>query len=245
MDRLLTLAFVAEHDGQNIEKINHEDKFVLKSADHFILIKKEENGIVLSTETYDKDHVLIRKYYPNGNLIINGQSLNGKKHGDFYECYPSGKINSTYSFLDGKLHGVETHYNEDGTKISESSYVHGIQEYKKEFKEGLLKFYCIFENGVCVKIQDFSPGLVLLTESQISNGKIHGEVREYYENRVCKRIMFYHHGIIHGKEVCYDLRGKIHRTGSYFMGKKHGQFNFYNTLGNITHTEIYNEDVKI
>lgn len=245
MDRLLTLAFVSEHDGQYIETINNQGKSIIKSGDHMMLIKKEEDGIVLTTEAYDKETVFIRKYYPNGTPLIHGQAINGKKHGSFCEYYPSGKLAATYSFLHGNLHGTETAYEETGNIIYEICYSHGICQWKKEYKDRSLKYCCFYEDGDCIKIQEYSPSGKLLTESQIKDGKLHGEAKEYHENGFCKRLTFHHMGVLHGSETCYGMTGKIHRTGTYYMGKKHGEFKYYNSFGNVTHIEVYNHDVKI
>jgi antitoxin component YwqK of YwqJK toxin-antitoxin module len=137
-------------------------------------------------------------------------------------------------------------YNEDGSKITETPYHNGIIHGDKYvYNNDVLQFVYIFSEGKCNKVQEYGPGPKLVSESQINNGKLHGEGREYHENGICKHLFYHDNGILHGKDIYYDTRGKIHCVGNLLQGRKHGIYQYYNSLGALTHTEKYNNGVKI
>ena len=248
MDRFLMLNFAAIHDGEEIQTCVKDDKFIMVAPGHKFLIKRELDGSVLSTESIENDlrKIKITKYYPDGTLFSRGFAVNNKREGFYEEYFPSGNLAITCTFENGNLHGVETKFEETGNKLTEITYVHGvIHGYKKIYENNSLRFVCTFVNGENIKIQEYAPGPRLISESEIKNEKLHGEARIYHENGICKRLVFNYQGFFHGREICYDLRGKIHSTGNYYMGKKHGEFKYYNTLGNLTHIETYDNNVKI
>ena len=66
MDRFLMLNFVARYEGEQIQTCQRDDKFIMIVPGHMFLIKKENDGSVLTTESYkNSNKINITKYYKN------------------------------------------------------------------------------------------------------------------------------------------------------------------------------------
>jgi antitoxin component YwqK of YwqJK toxin-antitoxin module len=247
MDRLLILSFVASHEGEEIKTISKDTMFVMETESEAMLIKKEvDNSVICSTRTKNNPKVINYVYYPSGVLQMKCEVLGKSKDGYHVEYYPSGNIYIECTYKDNQLHGLETKYKEDTKKYMETNYQNGVIEGKQTiYDDGNLKFINIINNGNLILTQEFYLDGKLKAESQVLNLKLHGEAREYHENQVCKRHIFLKDGLLHGKETCYDLQGKVHSFGNYLNGKKQGKFYFLNTHGKITHVENYLNDVRV
>jgi antitoxin component YwqK of YwqJK toxin-antitoxin module len=247
MDRLITLSFVASNEGKEIKTTSRDNLFVMETDTECMLIKKNPDGTVItSSQTKNEEKILNHVYYPSGVLQIKSEIVGKCKHGYHLEYYPSGVLYIDCNFYNNQLHGVEKKYHEDGKKNTETKYVFGVSEGKQYiYSDEILRFINTHSNGQLILTQEYCSDGKLKVESQVLNSKLHGEAREYHENGVCKRFMFMKEGLLHGKETCYDLRGKVHSYGNYLNGQKQGNFYFLNTLGKITHVEKYLNGVRV
>ncbi len=248
MDRFLILSFVASHEGDEIRTLSKDSStFIMETNTESMLVKKEDNGSVISSlRTKENPTVINHVYYPNGILQLKCEILGKNKHGYHLEYYPSGNLYIDCRFHENKLHGLETKYHENGQKNIETNYQHGIIDGTQYvYSEGIVKIVNTLVQGILVLTQECFPNGTVKIESQVLNSKLHGEAREYHENGICKRVMFLKEGFPHGKESRFDSRGKIHSYGKYVNGQKDGDFCFVNTLGKITHIEKYVNGVRV
>ena len=63
-----------------------------------------------------------RKFFPNGNLSIEGEFKNGVRWGTFYEYHENGKLIRKISYENGMRHGTVEVYNEHGIPIQQAFY---------------------------------------------------------------------------------------------------------------------------
>jgi antitoxin component YwqK of YwqJK toxin-antitoxin module len=246
MDRFLILYFTALHSEERIETETIENKFVMKTRNHSMLLTKDAENFLTCSENFDDAKVFCKKFYPNGKLYISLVFLSGRKNGPYEEYFENGNIHIQCSFYDDLLDGLETKYNELGNKVSETMYVEGlVHGTKKVYENGVLRFIYNCKNGKSFNVQEYLDGSILKAESEMYNKKLHGKFQEYHPNGKCKRLIYAVEGLFQGDDIHYDLNGKIHCVGTMVNSKKHGKYNYYNTLGDLTHFELYENGVKL
>ena len=64
----------------------------------------------------------------------------------------------------------------------------------------------------------FYPGGNLQSLSFFKNGKLEGEVIQYYETGQVKEMMSYKNGKAHGKNIRYDKNGQLQLEATYKDG---------------------------
>jgi len=163
------------------------------------------------------------KYYLNGNILYEGDFINGKfegkgkyiydngyyfigeykngiRNGKGIKYYPNGKILYECEFIDGKAEGNGKFIYEDG-----SSY---IGQYKNNFRNGKGIFY--YPNG---KIN---------YEGDWSNGRKDGFGKFIYEDDKYYYIGQWKNDLMHGKGILFYENGKICYKGEYINGRPNG-----------------------
>src|SRR5436190_11636401 len=63
-----------------------------------------------------------KRYYENGNLMIDGNFDDGNKSGLFTEFHENGKISRKISYVNGLRHGAVQVFNEDGESLQKAYY---------------------------------------------------------------------------------------------------------------------------
>ena len=199
----------------NIKLINYKilsGKYIIKKSNELWEIYDAFDEALIFEGNYL--HGKGKEYYDNGNLLSEGEYLNGKVNGNFKEYYPDGKLLSEGEYINDKRWNVKI-YNKDGNITCEIKNGKGIY---KEFNN--------------------KNNHDLLFESEILNGEINGKGKEYYCKDCLKYEGYYLNGKWHGKGKEYYLNGQIKFEGEYFNG---GKWNVkeYDINGNVIY-EIKN-----
>ena len=154
-----------------------------------------------------------KEYDEDCNLIFEGEYLNGKRNGKGKEYINYGiisKINFEGEYLNGKRNGKGKEYDDDGKLEFEGEYLDGNRLIRKEYEKDGKNFKEI-------------------------NNKKESYNNIYNENNTLKFENNYINGLIQGKGIEYNIKGKIKFEGEYLFGKKWNgkdNDNFYNIFAN-------------
>ncbi len=128
------------------------------------------------------------------------------------DFYPSGKLQSECYFLEEQLHGPSVFYSEEGSILSRSWFLFGVQQGKVWQYYLSKKLYSLqrFKDGLREGVQEY-----------------------YYEDSTLRTRMHYAKGELHGEVLLYFPNGKIKRHLSYLLGKKQEGEKIYNEAGDL------------
>jgi antitoxin component YwqK of YwqJK toxin-antitoxin module len=209
---------------------------------YLILIISIFTGVTVSSQTKK----IKKEYYPNGNLKLETETLNGKPHGTiklFYEnknlkdlTFYKTKITKNGDSIPVK-DGLHKSYNEAGQIILEGKY-------KNNKQDGLWNGYN--DEGKLISQKSFNKGIpsgVFITYYDSGNIKSKGEYKkgvkrnnwvDYYPNgTILKNYNFSRKGRLkNGKTL--DINGIIKTTESYDGDFGRYQRKEYNEKGKIT-----------
>ena len=159
---------------------------------------KDEKLFEKITYTSDENEYKITYKHYNGNIKTNISYVNEVKHGDYEVFYFNGKEKIKGSYLNGHQNGTWTWYYDDGNIESKVDYSRG------NIQGELINYY---KNG---KIQG---------DYNYENDLEVGTSFRYYENGVKKSSIEYYEGEKHGKQVFYDVSGKLQLIRFYNHGE--------------------------
>lgn len=77
---------------------------------------------------------VLKDYYPNGNVKLEGIKINGLEHGLWIQYYENGQIEMELSYKDGLKHGPFISYLENGN-------VEAMGTYRNDKLEGVVVFF--------------------------------------------------------------------------------------------------------
>ena len=158
------------------------------------------------------------KYYPNDNILYDGNFVNGKFEGSGKYYYNDGKY-FIGQYKNGLINGKGIKYYKNGKILYEGDFINDKYEGNGKY---------VWENGVCYI-------------GQFKNGLRNGKGIEYYSNGNIK----YEGDWINDK---YEGSGKyIWENGKYYIGQhkngfKHGKGILYYPNGNIKYEGIWIND---
>ena len=164
---------------------------------------------------------IVKRYYENGNLIVEAPFKNGVAEGIAKSYYANGNLSREIPLKNGKREGIEKWYYENGNLSREIPYKNGVAE-------GIVRSY--YESGN------------LRAEVLLKNNKIEGIVKWYYENgNIASEIPFMNskvHGSVkfYSKKLIWQANAQ---NGKFINGKcTNGK-----TLTN-THLARINKDIN-
>jgi len=186
-----------------------------------------------------------KEYFPNGNKSYEVTLINGKKNGVETRWFETGIKQSEYTYINDTLNGKSTRWNFNG-KVQSIDY----------YKNNLL-------NGISELFDDMG---IKIIEKEYLNDTLSGIFKEWHTNGQIKTEGFYLKGffdglwtyyntlgIVVGKAefkigsgtlTAYDILGKKIREVNYVLNQKHGNEYFFNNIGEIEKTIVY-ENGKI
>ena len=140
-----------------------------------------------------------KEYYENGNLIFEGEYLNGQINGKVKEYDDfDGHLIFEGEYLNRKRNGKEKEYDGDGIILFEGEYLNGQRNGKgKEYYDGELIF-----------------------EGEYLNGKRNGKGKEYDYDGNLKFEGIYLNGKRNGKGKEYNYNGELIFDGEYLKGNR-------------------------
>lgn len=178
------------------------------------------NGKLNSTDFYEEGKILYSIYYdtlgnrcdtinyyinsegtllyPNGQIRLKYNYLNGKTHGIFEWYYINGQLSSKGEYFDNEPNGYWVYYDEQGNKTSEGNYFYG---------DKIGKWYKYSDTGI------------ILSEANYKQGLIYGEYKTFNQDGSKKYEANYENGVENGKVYFYSEKGDLQLVRFYNYGE--------------------------
>lgn len=173
-----------------------------------------DDGKLRAQGKYNKD---VREgdwkfYHENGATEQEGTYVKGKPEGDWRWYYPGGEMLREETYYNGLLDGLMTEYDEAGGVITKGEYIEGKEEGNWYFRLGDSETEGTYADGMrngLWKIYDLQMGQkkVLRFEGRFIEDNPHGKHTYYWDNENKKE------------------------EGEYTMGRKEGDWVYYNYDG--------------
>ena len=165
----------------------------------------------MQMEPYNDGSGLIQVtlYSSGGNILEQGDYLNGYREGVYTEFHPNGFVKSIVGYVRGKKQGQYILIDEKGQVLLRSTFHEDLQ------------------NG-----EHFKYNRSRIKESShFINGQVHGLVEKYYGTGKIMERSYYNSGKLDGISRWYDLNGKNTIAYEYKMGELVGDVElFVNTV---------------
>ena len=168
---------------------------------HGLLVRYDDNGQVLSKETYEqgvlKGMAEYFSYTQQTVLHTLCNYLNTMLDGPFTLSQSDGKVREQSTYSKGRLHGPRKTYYASGMPEAEEMYIEGKLQ-------GVRKL--------------FFPTGELWYEENYANGRLEGERLEYFANGKMRLSELYSDGLRNGPCSTYDETGNLISTEEYHWG---------------------------
>ena len=192
-------------------------------------------------------------YGEGGNLVFEGEYLNGKRNGKGKYYYEDGKVRHEGEYLNDGKNGKGNEYDRKGNllfkgeyycdeRISGKEYSNGKLRFKGEYlynkkyngkgydNEGNIVYELINGKGI-IKIYNYNG--LLLYEGGYLNGELNGQGKEYNNNG---KLIFdgeYLNGERWKGKGCEYKNNQLIYEGEYSIGERHGKGKEYYNNGSI------------
>jgi antitoxin component YwqK of YwqJK toxin-antitoxin module len=175
-----------------------------------------DDGRLRAEGKYNKDvkEGAWKYYHRNGITEQEGVYANGKPEGEWRWYYPGGQILREELYYNGLLDGLMTEYDEAGNVITKGEYVEGKEDGQWYYRVGDNETEGTYAEGMrngLWKSYDLPTGMgkqkVLRFEGRFIEDNPHGKHTYYWDN------------------------GNKKDEGEYSMGRKEGEWIYYNYDG--------------
>ena len=179
----------------------------------------------------------IKKYYDNGQLMFEGNTIDGEENGLWKEYYENGNNRSKWFFQDGiiiyndcwSITGIPVNCIDSET-LTENSLPTSNQYINGE-KDGLWITY--WDEG--------TPRYV----DYMKDGKRHGPFTWYWENGNISGTGNYIEGKENGIYTQYNRDGSLRSEETYTDGKYDGVSKYYSNYGKVFIEKVFKENKQI
>jgi antitoxin component YwqK of YwqJK toxin-antitoxin module len=154
-----------------------------------------------------------------------GQTVNGKKQGEWKTYYTNGQIAKIENYYNDTLNGQLSYFDEDGQ-------IKGKQFYRMGIK-------------VDSSTMHFSNGQPNLEENKDSTGKTQGLFKVYHQNGQLSQIGLMKDNYLDDTCKTFFDNGQLKTVEFYKDRKKEGTWLYYSKEGKLIATEVYNNDILI
>jgi len=182
--------------------------------------------------------------YPNGNILYEGEFINGNPSGQFKRYYDDQTLNSVMVFSgEGRVADAKIYF-PDGSIAASGKYVNRLKEGKWKFFSSSVQGYLINEeeyskslrNGISLK---FYTDSTIAEKAFYKNDKKEGEWIQYYASGKLFLKAFYISGLLNGNfEVWYE-NGNPEIKGTYKNNLREGKWIIYNEDGTVRYEMNY------
>ena len=171
-----------------------------------------------------------KDYHDNGELMLDGQYKNGKRHGEWRAYNKEGTLVNISSFTNGKKDIPEITYYGDGSlkrKIEKEGTVFIERSY---YKTGSLFYERAYKSGY---YKEFTEDSTLLIEANYLDFQLYGKWKRYYDNGNVEWSVSYERGSRNGIYQNYYDNGQLKVQGIILKGQKKGEEKRYDEAGNL------------
>jgi len=152
-----------------------------------------------------------------------GQTINGKKEGEWKTYYTNGQVAKIETYLNDTLNGQISYFDEKGKLKGKLFYRMGI-------KVDSSKMY-------------FPNGQANLEEWKDSSGKTQGLFKVYHQNGQLSQIGYMKDNYLDDTCKTFFDNGQLKTIEFYKNRKKEGTWKYFSKKGSLIRTEVYNNDI--
>jgi antitoxin component YwqK of YwqJK toxin-antitoxin module len=189
-----------------------------------------------------------KNYDEEGHLLLEGNFMNGRLHGDNTGYYASGTVKHRFKYKEGFKTGTGLTYHPNGVLARKEQFaLNGIdwvveeftdsakriseKRYRNQQPHGQWTFY--YPDGKTEKVKETYEA-----------GKLHGVRYEYFSTGKLSREETWKFSLLNGPFKSYYPSGKVESEGEFRSHRKHGLFTAYYENGNIKEQGEYIADKK-
>jgi antitoxin component YwqK of YwqJK toxin-antitoxin module len=212
-----------------------------------------------------------KNYDSAGHLLLEGNFMAGKLHGDNTAYFPDGAVRHRFRYQEGAKTGTNVEYHANGAvSVKETVAFNGVdtreeaytpegkqlseKTYHKLRPQGTWVFYGedgktprlkeTYENGKLhgLRITYYPSGKKQVEEPYQFN-MIAGKVINYYEDGGIQSEAEYRSSRMHGLYTSYHPNGKIREQGEYVANRKHKEWREFDQNGQLTKTYVFNAGI--
>ena len=152
-----------------------------------------------------------------------GQTINGKKEGEWKTYYTNGQVAKIETYLNDTLNGQLSYFDEKGK-------IKGKLFYRIGVKIDSSKMY-------------FPNGQANLEEWKDSSGKTQGLFKVYNLNGQLSQLGYMKDNYLDDTCKTFFDNGQLKTIEFYKDRKKEGTWQYFSKNGNLIRTEVYNNDI--
>lgn len=219
-------------------------------------------------ETVRDNHTLVLHYVGDVAIMVQSFDKKGLADGMTKLYYSNGQVRQEIPFEKGVATGLGKAYDRDGALMVETTYKnnrrHGLR--KMHSRRGNESIEGTFDNdNVIGKIKvadsygktyeyppDMKKGIVEVFVQNlkvaeipiIAEDKVHGEMKEFWNNGKLKSIIRYYGGERHGLSEYFKPDGTLLFSNTYSNGKNVGAYTFVALDGTIMQKGQYDDNGK-
>lgn len=188
-----------------------------------------DDGKLRAEGKYNKDvkEGAWKYYHPNGIAEQEGIYRNGKPEGEWRWYYAGGQTLREENYYNGLLDGLMTEYDEAGNVITKGEFVEGKEEGEWYYRIGDNETEGSYAQGTRNGLWKYYD-----LPSETGNQKVLRFEGRYIEDNP------------HGKHTYYWDNGNKKEEGDYSMGRKEGEWMYYNYDGTPFIVVFYKNGVE-
>jgi len=164
-----------------------------------------------------KKNGVIKIYHDNGQLLSEGNFKDGKEDGVFKYWHENGQLRSECLMENGERKGELKLYDENGelkSKVKPPAIKSSVNKTYKNKSE---------KEGSTEKVKFYHDNGKLRTEATLdTNGKPHGNCKEWYPNGNIFKDQNFKHGVPNGSMLSYFENGNIKKEENFIDGQWNG-----------------------
>lgn len=187
-----------------------------------------------------------RRFYKDGELMIEASYIRGRKHGKWLYYFHNGKTSCIAVFNQGKKVGTWQSFHQSGTLKGERIYSNDtLLDEKQYYENKILRreyHFSIDSNGIEIvkEYENFPSGKAKMF-SEKHGGLLHGEQVHYHETGVLWYHFRYDMGRLMEVIDCRAPEGTIMSLGTFKNGD--GELRTYHGDGSLFAIENYKDGV--
>ena len=184
--------------------------------------------VIKKTGVFDNENGFKKTFDTDGNIEAEFTLKDGEINGTAKSYYPNGQLKVIANFINGIKQGASKEYDEYGNITGELNYLNGeVSGYFKTFKNGKPIMTATIKNGKRNGIsKEFDDNGDLLAEYNYLNDELNGQYKIYLNNKL-KKIGGISNGVENGLFKFFDDEGRIEEEYNMKLGLLEGQYTKY------------------
>ncbi len=184
--------------------------------------------------------------HDDGSLRYTGQFRNDRPYGEFRHFYPSGELQAINTYSQNGMVAHNQVFFESGKLMAEGKYVNrqkdSIWLYYSELDGQLLSEEVYREGKLYGEVRNYYPETGQLAEiTHYKDGLRDGPWKKFFPDGKIMVEAHYTHDILDGEMLIYYPDGTLQSEGQYDMGKQVGEWRNYDENGELIQLTDYDE----